>query len=348
MNNALTNSEIIATMKKGRAKRDLRYALLTALLGFTVFALCCAAMMLGYKIYPVAEVFEGLFGESLKGAGFAIKYVRLPRMLVCLFSGLAFGIAGNTFQTMLRNPLANPNVVGVTSGSSAAAVFCLIIIHTNQAATFIAAVFGGLITVAIIFLLTMTKTYSAGRLILIGIGIQAMLNSLISYMLLIGADTDIPATIRWLSGSTNSIAIEDIYPLMIVVFALFPVILSQEKNLSILLFGEQTAKTLGVKTNLTRILLLVCAVCLTAFATATTGPIAFISFLSGLISKRIVGTDRVGTLAAGFTGAILVLGADLIGQFALPLKYPVGVITGILGAPALIFLIVKMHRKGVL
>jgi iron complex transport system permease protein len=342
------NTETALSLKKAAKRRALRHWLPTALLGVSALALCFAMLMLGSTAYSVREVFAALFGNSLKGAGFAVKYVRWPRLLACLFAGFAFGAAGNVFQVMLRNPLANPNVVGVTSGSSAAAVFCILILHAGQAATSAAAVLGGLGTVAVIFLLTLRKSYSPGRLILVGIGIQAALNALISYMLLIGAENDIQGTLRWLSGSTNAVGLSQTLPLIVCVAVLVPVVLTYGKRLGLLQLGEQTAMSLGVKTGQTRIVLSVSAVCLTAFAVAATGPIAFISFLSGPISKRLVGFERPGTVAAGFVGADLVLGADLIGQFAFPLKYPVGVITGILGAPYLIFLLIKMNRKGTL
>jgi iron complex transport system permease protein len=338
----------INVIKRNLKNRYLNYAIKTAILGLIVIILCITMMMLGEKIYSVNDVIKALINQSSSGINFIINKVRLPKTMACLFAGLAFGIAGNVFQNIFRNPLANPNVVGVTSGSSAAAVFCIIVLQASQELTYITAIIGGLLTVLVIFALSLRRKYSASRIILIGIGMQAMLNSAISYMLSVGRQPDIPGTLRWLSGTIGIYKMVDLYPLMIVVIVGVVVLLIYEYRLRMLMLGEQTAKSLGVKTTLTRLILIVVSVCLVAFATATTGPIAYVSFLAGPIAKQIVGKNRSGILASGFTGAILVLGSELIGQYAFTLKYPVGVITGILGAPCLIILIIRMHKKGVL
>lgn len=303
-------------------------------------------LLLGSTIYPVKDVIRTLAGEQIKGVSFAVNTIRLPRMLAGLFAGFAFGIAGNTFQTMLRNPLANPNVIGITAGSSAAAVFCIIVLHTSNAVVSIASVIAGLVTVTVIYLLSRAKPFSVGRLILVGIGMQAMLNAAISYLLLVGAQQDIPAAFRWLSGSLNGAQMNQLPPLIISVLICTPIIVLLGKHLSILELGEQSASSLGVNTDQTRLLLILSAVCMIAIATAATGPIAFVAFLSGPIAKRLVGTGFSNALPAGLVGANLVLAADLVGQFAFEVRFPVGIITGILGAPYLIFLLIRMNRKG--
>ncbi|MBP1914422.1 iron complex transport system permease protein [Lederbergia galactosidilyticus] len=277
---------------------------------------------------------------------FAVNTIRLPRMLAGIFAGFAFGIAGDIFQTMLRNPLANPNVIGITTGSSAAAVFCIVILHASGAAVSIASVIAGLATVTLIYILSRGKTFSIGRLILIGIGIQAMLNAVVSYLLLVGAEQDIPAALRWLSGSLNGSQMHELPALIISVMILAPLVILLGKHLSILELGEQSATSLGANTDRTRILLILSSVCMISLATSTTGPIAFVSFLAGPIAKRLVGTSFSNVIPAGLVGANLVLAADLIGQFAFTVRFPVGIITGIIGAPYLIYLLIRMNQKG--
>ncbi|WP_080843695.1 FecCD family ABC transporter permease [Cytobacillus gottheilii] len=336
----------IEIIKQGRRLRRRRWILVTSLLFILAIVLCCAMLLLGNTIYPVNDVIRTLSGEQIKGVTFAVNTIRLPRMLAGLFAGFAFGIAGYIFQTMLRNPLANPNVIGITSGSSAAAVFCIVILHTSNTVVSIVSVIAALITVILIYLLSKGRTFSIGRLILVGIGIQAMLDAFISYVLLKGDQQDIPAAIRWLSGSLNGSQMDELPPLVIAVLICTPIVLLLGKHLSILELGEQAATTLGVRTDLARILLIVSSVCMIALATATTGPIAFVSFLAGPIAKRIVGIGFSSIIPAGLVGANLVLAADLIGQFAFEVRFPVGIITGILGAPYLIFLLIRMNRKG--
>ncbi len=330
----------------GRTKRRRRFILVTSLLATIALALCCAMLMLGNTIYPVQDVIRVLLGEQVKGASFAVGTIRFPRMVAGIFSGFAFGVAGTVFQTMLRNPLANPNVIGITAGSSAAAVFCIIVLHASNMVISIASVVGGLATVIVIFLLSKGSSFSIGRLILIGIGIQAIFNAVISYLLLIGQQQDLPTAMRWLSGSLNGAKMENLYPLILTVLLFTPVIILLGKRLDMLELGEQAATSLGIDTNKTRLTLIISSVLIIALATATTGPIAFVAFLAGPIAKRLVGVGFSNIIPSGLVGIILVLASDLIGQFAFVARYPVGVITGILGAPYLIYLLIRMNRKG--
>lgn len=220
------------------------------------------------------------------------------------------------------------------------------ILQSSGAVVSVASVIAGLATVLLIYVLSRGRTFSIGRLILIGIGLQAMLDAVISYLLLIGSEKDIPSAVRWLTGSLNGSQMRELPPLVIIVLICSPIIILLGKHLSILELGEQSATSLGVRTDRTRIALIVSSVCMVAMATATTGPIAFVSFLSGPIAKRLVGTGASSIIPAGLVGVNLVLASDLIGQFAFEYRFPVGIITGLLGAPYLIFLLIRMNRKG--
>lgn len=336
----------IARIRNGRMQRRKRWILVTALLTLLALILCFLMLMLGNTIYPVQDVFKALLGEKVQGVSFAVNKIRLPRMVAGVFAGFAFGVGGYIFQSILRNPLANPNVLGITSGSSAAAVFCITILHANNAFVSIASIIAGLATVLTMYFLAKGKTFSIGRLILIGIGIQAMLDAVISYLMLKSSQNDIGTVLRWLSGSLNGLQLSDAPPLILAVIILTPLAMAFSKHLTILALGEETASALGVSPNKSRMILIVIAVLLVAFATATTGPIAFIAFLAGPIANRLVGIGRSNIIPAGLIGLNIVLIADLIGQFAFSYRYPVGVITGLIGAPYLLYLLIKMNRKG--
>lgn len=340
--NGITANVIV----EGRIRRRRRWLIATLALAFLTLALSSAMLLLGNTIYPVRTVLAVLSGEEVRGAAFAIKTIRLPRMLAGFFAGFAFGIAGYTFQTMLRNPLANPNVIGVTSGSSAAAVFCIIVLQSSKAVTSLASIIAGLLTVVLLYVLARGRSFSIGRLILVGIGIQAMCNSLISYLMLIGEEHQLPAAVRWLTGSLNGVKLEELPVLILASFLLVPLICALGRALAMLELGEQMATALGVKTDQTRVLLIVGAVILAAIATAITGPIAAVAFLAGPIAVRLAGTGASNLIPAGLVGAVLVLGADLAGQFAFPVKFPAGIITGIIGAPYLLYLLTRMSRRG--
>lgn len=336
----------ISFIMSGRRQRRRQYVLVTSTLAIIALVLCGLMLYFGNTIYSLDVIMRVLLGEQVKGASFAIETIRLPRMLAGLFAGFAFGLSGSVFQTMLRNPLANPNVLGITTGSSVAAVFCIVILHTSEAVIFTASVLAGLATVSILYVLSIRKTFSLGRLILIGIGLDAMLGAAISYLLLKSSVHDIGTAYRWLSGTLNGSKMDELAPLITTVLVCTPIIVLFGRRLGLLELGEQAASSLGIHPNRTRIVLILGSVFMIAVASATTGPIAFVAFLAGPIAKRLIGNGYSAVIPAGLVGVILVLGADLIGQFAFQTRFPVGVITGILGAPYLIYLLIRMNRKG--
>ncbi len=338
-------------IKRESNRRKIRFFIAMVFLLVLVLLLASLSLILGNTSYSLSVVFDVLKGEEIKGATFAIRTLRLPRMLAGLLAGISFGMAGNTFQTMLRNPLASPDIIGVTSGTSVAAVFCIVILQISGPIVSIVSVFCGLFVATLIYILSKGGSFSGGRLILIGIGIQAMLNAVIQFLLLRASQYDVPAAMRWLGGSLNGMVMKDIPGLCIVVLIFGGMIILLGKYLKILELGEQSAITLGLKTNQTRLLLIFSSVFLIAFSTAVTGPISFVAFLSGPIAGRIAGNGTSSAPLSGLVGACLVLGADLIGQFVLGhlglgTRYPAGVITGILGAPYLIFLLIRMNKRG--
>lgn len=336
----------LGIIRTGYHNRRFRWLIVTIFLTVLVISLCTAMLLLGNTQYSLTVVLRVLFGEKIQGASFAIGTIRLPRMLSGLLVGMAFGLAGNTFQTMLRNPLASPDIIGVTSGSSVAAVFCILVLKASGSVVSLAAVISGLLVAALIYVLSKGGSFSGGRLILIGIGIQAMLNAVISFLLLRASQYDIPGAMRWLSGSLNGMQMKDIPGLSLVVAIFGLMIILLGRHLKILELGEQSAVTLGVKTDRIRLLSVLSSVFLIAFATAVTGPVAFVAFLAGPIATKLVGAGAPNAFPSGLVGASLVLAADIIGQFAFDIRFPVGIITGILGAPYLILLLIRMNRTG--
>lgn len=333
-------------IRQGYTRRKIRLISVNIVLLALTVCLCGMMLVYGKTNYQLSTVIRVIRGEQIQGATFAIATLRLPRMLCGLLAGLAFGMAGSTFQTMLRNPLASPDIIGISSGSSAAAVFCILVLHMSGSGVSIAAVASGIAVSILIYALSKGSKFSGSRLILIGIGVQAMINSLISYLLSKASQHDVPAALRWLSGSLNGMRIEDVPVLGIVVVVFGITILLLTKQLKILELGDEFATTLGININVIRIMLILSSVFLIAFATAVTGPIAFVAFLSGPIASRLVGPGASNALSSGLVGALLVLGADMTGQFAFGTRFPVGVVTGILGAPYMLFLLVLINRRG--
>ena len=339
-----TNNSIL--IKHAYYKRRARAIIANVSLIAIVLCICIMMLLYGNTNYSLDVVIRVLRGENIQGANFAIATLRLPRMLSGLLVGIAFGIAGNTFQTMLRNSLASPDIIGVTSGSSVAAVFCILVLGLSGPAVSIISVISGLLVSMLIYLLSKDISFSGSRLILIGIGIQAMLQAAISFLLLKASQYDVPGAMRWLSGSLNGMTMKGIPTLFIVVMVFGIISLLFTKYLQVLELGDEFATTLGIRLNLVRIILILSAVFLIAFATSTTGPIAFVAFLAGPIASKIVGRGSSNVLASGLVGALLVLSSDMIGQYVFSTRFPVGVITGILGAPYMLFLLICINRRG--
>lgn len=336
----------IESIVRGRRLRSRRRATVTAALVLTLAVVCFASLMLGRTFYSPAEVLSVLFGETVPGASFTVGDLRLPRMVLGVLAGFAFGAAGSTFQTMLRNPLASPDIIGISAGASAAAVIGVITLSLNETAVSFLALLGALLTAGAIALLSHRGGFSGIRFILIGIGIGAMLHSVTSYILSRASDWNIQSAMQWLAGSLNGANWERVLPLLIACAVCVPVLLLNSKNLGMLRLGDDTAHGLGVSVQWTRIALILAAVVLLAFATAATGPIAFVAFMAGPITARMVGSSASLFFPAGCTGALLVIVSDFAGQYLVDTRYPVGVITGVLGAPYLLLLLIRMNRTG--
>ncbi|MBP2435455.1 FecCD family ABC transporter permease [Microbacterium amylolyticum] len=307
-------------------------------------ALFFAALSIGDTVYGADVVLAVLRGDDVPGASYAIGERRLPRALIAVLAGASFGIAGTTFQTMLRNPLASPDVIGITSGAGAAAVACIVVFGFSGTVAMTTALIAGLITALAITLLARGGPATGARLILIGIGVGALLDAVVQYLLLRADQWNVPAALRWLSGSLNQSSWSALWPLLIAVAALLPLALVLGRSLRPLELGDDTASALGIRLQPTRLALILCAVGLVSFATATTGPIAFVAFLSGPIARGLTGRAGSPMIPAALVGACLVLAADLVGQHALPVTYPVGVVTGVVGAPYLLILLTRMNR----
>ncbi len=331
---------------RARRRRGRRRAFVTGSLAAALVLVFLITLSVGNTFYPPGDVLRVVLGEEVPGASFTVGTLRLPRAITGVLAGIAFGIAGVTFQTMLRNALASPDVIGITSGSSAAAVFAITVLGAGGAGVSVLAVVAGLGAAVAIYLLAYRNGLSGARLILIGIGVGAMLDSVVSYLLLKSSAFEVQAALRWLTGSLGSVFWEGIPPLAFSMLVLLPAIVLLTRRLTALQLGDESATALGVRVDRTRLLLIVVAVALAGVATATTGPIAFVAFLSGPIAARLVGGGHSLVLPAGLVGGLLVLTADLLGQFAFDTSFPVGVVTGAIGAPYLLYLLIRSNRSG--
>lgn len=330
----------------GRARRRIRRRSVITVLALLIAAGYLVSLMVGQTNYSPADVLGVIFGQDVPGAGFTVGRLRLPRATLAVLAGLCFGLGGVTFQTMLRNPLASPDIIGISSGAGAAAAFSIIVLGLGSTAVSVVAIVSGLVVALAVYALAYKGGVAGTRLILIGIGVAAMLDSMTAYVLSQAAEWDLQVAMRWLTGSLNGSTWAQTLPVLAALVVLAPVLLGQSRNLSMSQLGDDTASALGVRVERSRVIMIIAAVGLIAFATAAAGPIAFVAFLAGPIAARIVGPGVSLLVPAALVGALLVLVGDFAGQYAFGTRFPVGVVTGVLGAPYLIYLIIRTNRAG--
>ncbi|MDH2413196.1 iron chelate uptake ABC transporter family permease subunit [Nocardioides sp. CER19] len=338
--------DLAASLGRARRRRTTRRAAAVGALAVVVVVLFAVSLMVGHTLYGLGDVLRVVAGQDVPGASFTVGELRLPRACLGLLAGACLGAGGVTFQTMLRNPLASPDVIGIQQGASAAAVFAVVFLSVSQTMVSVLAIVAALATALLIYVLSFKDGVVGTRLILIGIGIAAMLHSVVTYVLARADQWDLQMAMRWLTGSLNSADWDVVVPLAIGTVVVAPLLLSQQRRLDLLRLGDDAASALGVPVERTRLLAVLAAVGLLAFATAAAGPIAFVAFLAGPIAARLVGPGISLVVPSALVGSALVLGADLVGQWVFGTRYPVGVITGALGAPFLVYLLVRAHRTG--
>jgi len=333
----------VATGRRARSRRrrTVLAVLVAALLVVLVVTLC-----VGERSYSPLQVLRVLTGETVPGASFNIETIRLPRMLSGLLVGLGFGMGGVVFQTMLRNPLASPDIIGVSAGSSAAAVVAITAFGMSGTALSLVAVAAGVAVAGAIYALSWRRGVQGARLVLIGIAVGSMLDSVIAYAMTRAGVYDAAEALRWLTGSLNSAFWAGLGPLAAAMAVLLPTLLALSRRLSALQLGDDSASSLGVRPDRSRLALLLVAVAVVAVATAAAGPIAFVAFLSGPIAHRLVRGTGSLLVPSALVGALLVLVGDLVGQHLLVARFPVGVVTGVLGAPYLLWLLARTNRSG--
>jgi len=331
-------------------------------IAFAVLAVLVAlvSLSIGTTKLPVADVVEVLLGGGRRGTRLVVLELRLPRVATGLLVGIAFAVSGALLQTLSRNPLASPDIVGVNSGASAGAVAVIVLAGSGggnisgaaaKVGIPLAAVLGGLLATLIVGALSIQRgVVDAGRVVLIGVGIAAAANSLVAWLLVIGDVNDAGRAAAWLAGSLNARAWSDAIPVLVAVVLLLPVAMSFNRDLSALVLGDDVASSLGVRVARIRLALLIVATVLAALATAGAGPIAFVALVAPQIAQRLTRMERPPLLTTAMLGALFVVLADLLARNGLqwlqvgPYELPVGVVTAACGAPYLLHLIGRQQK----
>lgn len=303
-------------------------------------------LALGLGDYPLTppEVLAALFASDGGFAGVVVREWRLPRVLAALVFGSALAVSGAIFQSLTRNPLGSPDVIGFAAGSYTGALIALTLLGSGTISASVGALVGGLGTAVIVYLLAYTGGMQGFRLIIVGIAVTAVMHAVNLYLLLRAQEEVAMSASIWGAGSLSLMAWANLVPATVALLLCTPGLLLVPR-LRQLELGDDAAAAHGVNVESARIGLLLFAVALVAIATAATGPIAFVALSAPQIARRLTNSAGIPIAASAFTGAFLLLGADLLAQHVIAIDLPVGVVTVVLGGVYLLFLLVHEARR---
>lgn len=300
-------------------------------------------------IHPVT-VLKHILGIESSGNNFIINILRLPRVMLAILVGASLAVSGLILQGIVRNPLASPDIIGITGGASAAAVFYISFFSGILSMRWlpVAAIIGAGIVSIIIYLLAWNKGVTPIRLVLIGIGISATMGALTTLMIVLSPINTTAKAYVWLTGSVYGANWMQVYAMLpwVLIFVPLAILLSRIVNVKEL--GDDIAYSLGVRVQLYRSILLFVSVALAGSAVAYGGGIGFVGLIAPHIARRLVGRSFAALVPTSLIiGGLIVLIADLIARTAfLPIDLPAGVLVSGVGAPFFIYLLYR-HRNRV-
>ncbi|MGW5684836.1 FecCD family ABC transporter permease [Nonomuraea sp. NPDC003754] len=326
-----------------------RLVLTWLLLALVTLAVLCLAVGAGagdYALAPAAVV-RALAGEGERADLFVVWELRLPRAVVGLLAGAALGLSGAIFQAVTRNPLASPDMLGITQGAGAAVAAGIVLGAGAGLGLQWLGLAGAVAVGVLIYLLAWKRGTTGYRIVLVGIGVSWMCVSLTSYLLSRAELHQAQKVLGWLVGNLNDRGWAQAGPLAVTLAVLLPAVLLLVRLLRTLRLGDDVAGGLGTPVQRTRLALLLCGAAAAAFATAAAGPILFVALAAPQIAQRMARTAGPPATASALTGSVVVLVADLVSQRLMADSVlPVGVVTGVLGAPFLLWQLSRANRRG--
>ncbi|MEU1592432.1 iron chelate uptake ABC transporter family permease subunit [Streptomyces sp. NPDC005708] len=314
-----------------------------------VAALTASVVLIGTGDYsiPAGDVLRALVGDGNPGQEFIVTELRLPRVLVGLLVGASLGLGGALFQSVTRNPLGSPDVLGLGQGSTAGALVMIVLFSGSATQVTVGALVGGLVTGLAIYLLAWKQGVHGYRLVLVGIGVSAVVTAVNGYLLTKADIVDATRAIVWMTGSLNGRDWDQVWPLLLMCAVLVPLVLGNARGLRMMEMGDDVSYALGVRVERVRLLLMVSAVLLTAGATAAAGPVGFVALTAPQLARRLTRSPGPNLLPSMTMGATLLVAADWASQRVFGAdQLPVGVVTGVLGGVYLLWLLVSERRAG--
>ncbi len=332
----MTASAVLAIRARTRTRR---IAVVGAALLVGLIVATTALTVGDYAISP-GDVWRTLWGGGDRAQAYVIFQVRAPRLAMALVVGAALGAAGALLQALLRNPLASPDLLGISGGSGVAAVFALLVLGIGGPLLAVAAFAGGLVVASFLLLAGHHRSDGGYRLILAGVGVAFLCTAVTSFLMVRAQVELAQAALIWLTGSLASTPWWNVLTVAVVTVAALPAVVACARWLPIVQMGSATAASLGVRASTVKVVTVLTAVLLTAVTCAFAGPISFIALCAPAIARPLLGHGAVAVGTSAAVGAALLAAADIVAQFAIPgYAMPVGVVTGAIGAIFLLWLL---------
>lgn len=314
----------------------------------TLVILVVVAMLtltLGRLGIPLLELPAAFAGGADGKAAFVLERLRGPRLATALLAGALLGVSGALFQTVTRNPLGSPDVIGVGAGAGAGAAVATLVVPLIPAVVG-AAVGAGLATLAV-YVCTGRGFRSPARTIIAGIAVAALAAAITQYVVSTRLRDAASQLAAYIVGSLGAVGFRDVMVTLVAVLVIVPAALVISRDVSMLEMGDEVAAGVGVDADRTRTIAVILSVLAAGAAVAAAGPIAFVALTAPQISRRMIGTSEVSILPSALTGALILTVADLAAQ-QLPLVegLPVGVLTLGVGGVYLGYLLLREHSKG--
>ena len=335
----------VADLARLRRRQWRRAAVVVLVAVALSLALLVLTFGMGVAGVPPERSIPALFGVGDRFDLLVVRELRLPRGAAAILAGCAFGLAGALFQSTLRNSLASPDILGISGGASLGAVTAVVGYGATGWSITVAALVGGLATAVAIWALAWRNGLHGIRFVLVGVGISYVCASLISWRLSEAEIRDAGKVLLWTVGSVADVrdGLLVLLAATVVVLTAAAVVVGREQRP--LALGDDHAHGLGVAPTRARATALLIGVVLVAMATAVAGPIAFVALVSPAIARRLVDDGGPALLPSAAVGAALTITADVVGQYAIPgLVAPIGVVTGLIGAPYLLWLLARSDR----
>lgn len=322
-----------------------RAVVVGVVLGALVLVLVVVAVSAGERPLGAGEVVRALLGLGEPGTRFLVVTLRLPRALCAIGVGAALGVSGALFQTVVRNPLGSPELIGFTQGAAAGAVAGIVLAGATGAALAGSALAGGVLTAVLVYLAAFRRGALGTRLVLVGIGIGAMLNAVTWWLLARAELTQAQVASAWLVGSLNARSWDHVVVVGAVLAVLAPACVVAARWMRMIVLGDDAAAALGVPVRRTQLVLVALGVALCAVGVAVAGPVPFVALVAPQVARRLVRGAGLGLGSSALAGAVILLAADVVAQRALPVPLPVGVATGVVGGVYLAWLLTREGRR---